>query len=135
MATIKSDEDSPLAAEANVFDFNSSSCAAPPKPTSKCVRNCCTNFCSSELRLWTVLQAVLIACIMTFLVGVTLAFSSPALIELTQLQDLQFRFNTGLADLFGVRNHFENLRYLGLLISVHDKLNLSYRVFKTICSQ
>ena len=89
-----------------VESVDSSSCTASLEPTERTgswLRNCCCPRHSSELRLWTVLHAVLTASIMTFLVGITLAFSSPALLELTQLQDLQFRFNTGLADLFGVK--------------------------------
>ncbi len=66
-------------------------------------KSCCRSICCSDLRLWTVLHAVLTACMMAFLVGITLTYSSPVLLELTQLRDPQFRFDTGLADLFGVK--------------------------------
>ena len=60
------------------------------------------NGCCSELRLRTVLYAVFTACIMAFLMGTTIAYSSLALLQLTQLQDPQLRFDTRLADIFGV---------------------------------
>ena len=56
-------------------------------------------------RLWSVLYCVLTACVMSLMVGATLAFSSPVLLELTQLQDPQFRFNVRLSDIFGVSNY------------------------------
>ena len=61
-----------------------------------------TNGCCSELRLRTVFYAVFTACIMAFVMGTTIAYSSLALLQLTQLQDPQLRFDTGLADIFGV---------------------------------
>ena len=60
------------------------------------------NGCCSELRQRTVLYAVLTTYIMPFLLGTTIAYSSLALLQLTQLQDPQLRFDTGLADIFGV---------------------------------
>lgn len=66
----------------------------------------CCGQCPPDLRLWTVLYAVLTACIMAFLVGTTLAYSSPALLELAQLQDAEFRFDTRLSDIFGVSDFF-----------------------------
>lgn len=54
-------------------------------------------------RLCTVVYSILTACVMSLLVGVTLSYSSPVLLELTQLSDQEFRLNTQLADLFGVR--------------------------------
>ena len=78
----------------------------PPKvPICSC--------CSSELRLWTVLYAVLTACIMTFLVGTTLTYSSLALLQLTQLQDPQLRFDTLLAGIFGVSSILVVQVYIG----------------------
>ena len=55
------------------------------------------------VRLWTMVYSVLTVCLLSLLAGVTLAFPSPVLVELLQLDDPQFRFDTQLADIFGVR--------------------------------
>lgn len=55
------------------------------------------------VRMWTVVYSVLTTCLLSLLVGASIAFSSPVLVELTQLQDPDFRFNTQLSDIFGVR--------------------------------
>ncbi len=57
------------------------------------------------IRLWTMVYSVLTVCLLSLLAGVTLAFPSPVLVELLQLDDPQFRFDTQLADIFGVRKH------------------------------
>ncbi len=54
------------------------------------------------VRLWTMVYSVLTVCLLSLLAGVTLAFPSPVLVELLQLDDPQFRFDTQLADIFGV---------------------------------
>ncbi len=55
------------------------------------------------VRLWTMIYSVLTVCLLSLLAGVTLAFPSPVLVELLHLDDPQFRFDTQLADIFGVR--------------------------------
>ncbi len=62
---------------------------------------------SPPLRFWSVLYSTITSCLLTLLVGATLAFSSPVLLELTQLSDPDFRFNTRLSNLFGVRGSLE----------------------------
>ncbi len=57
------------------------------------------------IRLWTMVYSVLTVCLLSLLAGVTLAFPSPVLVELLQLDDPQFRFDTQLAEIFGVRKH------------------------------
>ena len=56
------------------------------------------------VRLWSVFYSVLTTSLLSLLVGATLVFSSPVLVELTQLEDPEFRFNTLLSELFVV-NH------------------------------
>ena len=56
------------------------------------------------VRLWTVVFSVFTACFLSLLVGATLTYSSPVLVELTQLRDPDLRFNTLLSDIFGVRD-------------------------------
>jgi uncharacterized membrane protein len=56
----------------------------------------------AKTRLWTVLYCVLISCMMSLMVGATLSYSSPALLQLTRLEDPQFRFNVRLSSIFGV---------------------------------
>ena len=65
----------------------------------------CVLKCSGpRMRLWTTLYSVLTACILSLLLGTTIAYASPALLELRELPDPDFRFNsTLLLDLFGVR--------------------------------
>lgn len=58
---------------------------------------------STSTRLWTVVYSVLTTCLLTILVGATIAYSSPALLELKELEDPKFRFNIQLSDIFGVR--------------------------------
>lgn len=55
------------------------------------------------VRLWSMVYSVLTACFPSLLVGATLTFSSPTLVELTQLDDPDFRFGALLSDIFGVR--------------------------------
>ena len=59
-------------------------------------------FCGTRLRLRTVLFATLVSSILSFNLGSSLTFSSPALLELTQLQNPSFRFDTTLTNIFGV---------------------------------
>ena len=54
------------------------------------------------IRLWSVSYSVLTTSLLSLLLGATLAFSSPVLVELTQLEDTEFRFDTLLSDIFGV---------------------------------
>ena len=58
---------------------------------------------ASHLRLWTVVYSVLTTCLLAILVGATIAFSSPAVLELKQLEDPELRFDILLLDIFGVR--------------------------------
>ncbi len=55
-----------------------------------------------ELRVWTVLHSVFTAATMTFLAGSVNGFTSPALLELTQHEDEDYKFDTTLSDVFGV---------------------------------
>ena len=55
-----------------------------------------------SLRLWTVVYSVLTTCLLALMVGTTISFSSPALLQLEQLDDPQLHLNTELSDLFGV---------------------------------
>ena len=57
---------------------------------------------SPSMRLWTVVCSVLATCLLTILVGATLAFSSPAVLQLKELEDPELRFNVQLSDIFGV---------------------------------
>ncbi len=50
----------------------------------------------APIRLWTMVYSVLTVCLLSLLAGVTLAFPSPVLVELLQLDDPQFRFDTQL---------------------------------------
>lgn len=61
-----------------------------------------TNTAKVAERLWTVVYSVFTACLLALLLGATLSFSSPVLVELSRLDDPQFRFNTELSDVFGV---------------------------------
>ena len=59
--------------------------------------------CYNSVSLWTLLPAVVIACIMSLLGGTTLSYSSSTLLELNELANPHFRFdNALLSDLFGV---------------------------------
>ena len=59
--------------------------------------------CNTSASLWTLLPAVVIACIMSLLGGTTLSYSSSTLLELKELPNSHFRFdNSLLSDLFGV---------------------------------
>ena len=57
---------------------------------------------SLRLRWWVLLYSTITACLLALLVGTSLAFSSPVLLELTKLSDPDFRFSTRLSDIFGV---------------------------------
>ena len=54
------------------------------------------------VRLWTVVYSVLTTCLLAILVGATIAFSSPALLQLKELKDPNLRLDIQLLDLFGV---------------------------------
>ena len=59
---------------------------------------------ASRIRLWTTLYSVFTTCIMSLLIGTTIAYSSPVVLELRQSPDPDFRLDsTLLLDLFGVR--------------------------------
>ncbi len=62
-----------------------------------------TDVVKVPVRLWSVVYSVLTTCLLALLIGATLSFSSPVLVELTQLEDPEFSFNTQLSDVFGVR--------------------------------
>jgi hypothetical protein len=51
---------------------------------------------------WTVVYSVLTVCLASVLVGTTLAYSSPAVLELKQIEDPDLKFNTHLSGIFGV---------------------------------
>ena len=57
---------------------------------------------ATPARLWTVVYPVLTVCLASVLIGNTIGFSSPALLELQQLEDPELQLNTELSDLFGV---------------------------------
>ena len=67
---------------------------APESATVKCP--------CAGVRLWSTIYSVLTSAILSFLVGITLSYSSPALLELTQLENQDFRFGSTLSDIFGV---------------------------------
>ena len=53
-------------------------------------------------RAWSTVLSTLVVCIMTFLMGCTLGYSSPVLLELESQEDPELRFDSVLAGLFGV---------------------------------
>ncbi len=55
-----------------------------------------------DVRIWTILLSIFTATAMTFIAGSINGFTSPALVELTQLQDEELKFDTTLSDIFGV---------------------------------
>ena len=58
----------------------------------------------TKMRLWTTLYSVVTSCMLSVLVGATLSYSGPVLLELEdERQPPDFRFNTVLSDMFGVR--------------------------------
>ena len=57
------------------------------------------------VRLWTVVYSVLTTCLLTILVGATIAFSSPALLQLKELKDPNLHLDIQLLDLFGVSTY------------------------------
>ena len=71
------------------------------------------------IRLWTMVYSVLTVCLLSLLAGVTLAFPSPVLVELLQLDDPQFRFDTQLADIFGVRKHKFISQYGSVILNIY----------------
>lgn len=52
-------------------------------------------------RLWTTVMSTLVVCIMSFMMGCTLGYSSPVLLELESQEDPELRFNSFLSGLFG----------------------------------
>ena len=74
------------------------------------------------IRLWTMVYSVLTVCLLSLLAGVTLAFPSPVLVELLQLDDPQFRFDTQLADIFGVRKHKFISQHGSVILNIYTDL-------------
>ena len=57
---------------------------------------------SHEISRGAAVYSVLTVCLASVLVGTTLAYSSPAVLELKQLQDPELKFSTHLSGIFGV---------------------------------
>jgi hypothetical protein len=55
-----------------------------------------------SMRLWTVTYSVMTTWLLSLMVGVTLGFSSPAVLQLEGLADTELRFNMRLSDIFAV---------------------------------
>ena len=74
----------------------------PEETETVTAENASFKYPCAGVRLWSTIYSVLTSAMLSFLVGITLAYSSPALLELTQLEHQDFRFGSTLSDIFGV---------------------------------
>ena len=67
-----------------------------------CVTQVLRRYSCGEERIWATVLSVMIASLPALLFGCTLGFPSPVLLDLMELDQQEYRFDTLLSDLFSV---------------------------------
>ncbi len=76
-----------------------------------------------NIRILALFHSIFTATAMAFLAGSVIGFASPTLVELTQLQDEELKFDTTLADIYGVSSVIRGLLIRNTLLIIYSKFN------------